>query len=71
MDILIVVLIVIAVINLCYMIASLYGLKLDVEDPGYKGEVAEVKRTRNFIKYFPIVNVAAYIVALVMIFTLF
>ena len=71
MDILAAVLMVIAVINLCYMIASLYGLKLDVEDPGCKEEVTAVRRTRNFIRYFPIVNVVVYIVTLVMISTIF
>lgn len=50
------VLLVACVVNFTYMLASLIGLNLDVEDWKCGEEVAQVKRTRAFIKYFPIFN---------------
>ena len=56
-----VVLLIAAVINICYMIASLLGLRLDVKNTSCAEEITSVKRVRAFIKYFPIFNTAVYI----------
>lgn len=61
----IVVLLVACVINFTYMLASLIGLNLDVKDWKCGEEVTQVKRTRAFIKYFPIFNFIVFFAILI------
>lgn len=61
----IVVLLVACVINFTYMLASLIGLNLDVKDWKCGEEVTQVKRTRAFIKYFPIFNFIIFFAILI------
>lgn len=53
------------VVNFTYMLASLIGLKLDFEDKNCGEEVAQVKKTRTFIKYFPIFNFVVFFAILI------
>lgn len=59
------VLLVACVINFTYMVASLIGLNLDAGDWKCGEEVTQVKRTRAFIKYFPIFNFVVFLVVLI------
>ena len=52
-------------INFTYMLASLIGLHLDVKDLKCGEEVTQVKRTRAFIKYFPIFNFIVFFAILI------
>lgn len=61
-----VILIVAAIVNLCYMIASLLGLRLDVENKDCADDVVAVRRTRNFIKFFPVFNVVVYVILIIL-----
>lgn len=65
MNWIIVVLLVACVINFTYMLASLIGLNLDVKDWKCGEEVTQVKRTRTFIKYFPIFNFIVFFAILI------
>lgn len=65
MNWIIVVLLVACVINFTYMLASLIGLNLDVKDWKCGEEVTQVKRTRAFIKYFPIFNFIVFLAILI------
>lgn len=66
MEILIAILFIAAVVNFCYMVASLLGLKLDVEDDSCAEDVTAARRTRNFIKFFPVFNVVVYVVLIIL-----
>lgn len=66
MEVLTVILFIATIVNFCYMVASLIGLKLDVKDENCAEDVAAARRTRNFIRFFPVFNVAIYVVLLVL-----
>ena len=66
MGVLITILVIAAVVNYCYMVASLLGLKLDVKDKSCAEDIAAARRTRNFIKFFPVFNVVIYIVLIIL-----
>ena len=65
MNWIIAVLLVAYVVNFTYMLASLRGLNLDVKDWKCGEEVTQVKRTRAFIKYFPIFNFIVFFAILI------
>lgn len=65
MNWIIAVLLVACVVNFTYMLASLRGLNLDVKDWKCGEEVTQVKRTRAFIKYFPIFNFIVFFAILI------
>lgn len=65
MEWIVAVILVATVVNFTYMLASLIGLKLDVEDKNCGEEVTSVKRNRAFIKYFPVFNFAVLLATLI------